>query len=174
VSRRNTPSLERGWTGLAYKTVEFEQAWCAHAGLPHAHFLNSATSGLHLAMNTFKEADGWSDGEEVITSPVTFVSTNHAILYERPTTVSADINEYLCLDSDHVERKISARTRAMIFLGIGGSSGRFDRIRELCPQRGFRLILDAAHMAGSRLDGATPQGDATVYSFQAVKCSRLN
>jgi hypothetical protein len=100
--------LERGWTGLGYKTVELEDAWRAYAGLPHAHFLNSATSGLHLAVNIFREADGWSDGDEVITSPVTFVSTNHVILYERLTPVFADIDEYLCLDSDKVERKVTA------------------------------------------------------------------
>src|SRR5262245_47147896 len=40
--------LEKGWTGLGYKTVEFERQWIAHTGLPHAHFVNSATSGLHL------------------------------------------------------------------------------------------------------------------------------
>src|SRR5512143_3973963 len=74
--------LEKGWTGLGYKTVEIENAWKEYTHLPHAHFLNSATAGLHLAVRLFKEQDGWQAGDEVITTPLTFVSTNHAILYE--------------------------------------------------------------------------------------------
>ena len=62
---------------------EFEEAWKAYTGLPHAHFLNSATSGLHLAVRLLKERYGWQDGDEIISTPLTFVSTNHAILYER-------------------------------------------------------------------------------------------
>ena len=90
--------LEKGWTGLGYKTNEFEEAWKAHTGLPHAHFLNSATSGLHLAVRLLKERHGWSDGDEMISTPLTFVSSNHAILYERLRPVFADVDEYLCLD----------------------------------------------------------------------------
>src|SRR5881394_596340 len=90
--------LEKGWTGLGFKTVEFEAAWAAYTGLPHAHFLNSATAGLHLAVKLLKEQHGWADGDEIITTPLTFVSTNHAILYERMRPVFADVDEYLCLD----------------------------------------------------------------------------
>ncbi|HYX24534.1 MAG TPA: DegT/DnrJ/EryC1/StrS family aminotransferase, partial [Thermoanaerobaculia bacterium] len=71
--------LEKGWTGLGFKTVEFERAWTDHTRLPHAHFLSSASAGLHLAFRLLKEADGWAPGDEVITTPLTFVSTNHAI-----------------------------------------------------------------------------------------------
>jgi dTDP-4-amino-4,6-dideoxygalactose transaminase len=161
--------LERGWTGMGYKTLEFEAAWTAYTGLPHAHFLNSATAGLHLALNIFKEQEGWREGDEVITSPLTFVSTNHVILYERLSPVFADIDQYLCLDPDDIERKITERTRAVMFVGIGGSTGQLPRIMEICRRRKLRLILDAAHMAGTRLDGRTPVGDATVFSFHAVK-----
>lgn len=161
--------LEKGWTGLGYKTLEFEKAWCAYSGLPHSHFLNSATSGLHLALNILKEADGWKDGDEVITSPITFVSTNHAILYERLTPIFADVDDYLCLDPDEIERKITDRTRAVMFVGLGGNTGQLTRVQELCRERNLRLIIDAAHMAGTRLNGRTPEADALVYSFHAVK-----
>jgi len=57
--------LERGWTGLGYKTLDFEKAWCDYTGLPHAHFLNSATSGLHLAVNILKETEHWEEGDEI-------------------------------------------------------------------------------------------------------------
>ncbi len=161
--------LEKGWTGLGYKTVEFEQKWCDYTGLPHAHFINSATSGLHLALNVLKEADGWQDEDEIITSGMTFISSNHAILYENLKPVFADVDEYLCLDPEDVESKITPRTRAVLFIGIGGNTGQFDRIVEVCRKHGLRLILDAAHMSGTRLNGRVPTGDVTVYSFQAVK-----
>src|SRR5215204_4123583 len=145
--------LEKGWTGLGYKTVAFEQAWREYSGLPHAHFLGSATAGLHLAVRMLKDEGGWQDGDEVITTPLTFVSTNHAILYERLTPVFADVDQYLCLDPDDIERKIGPRTRAVIFVGLGGNTGQYERVVDLCRRRGLALILDAAHMAGTRLNG---------------------
>ncbi len=47
--------LDKGWTGLGFMTLEFERAWCQYTGLPHAHFVNSGTTGLHLAMKILKE-----------------------------------------------------------------------------------------------------------------------
>jgi dTDP-4-amino-4,6-dideoxygalactose transaminase len=161
--------LEKGWTGLGYKTLDFEKAWCDYTGLPHAHFLNSATSGLHLAVNILKETEHWEEGDEIITSPLTFVSTNHVILYERLKPVFADVDQYLCLDPDDVERKIGPRTRAVMFVGMGGNTGQYDRIERLCRERGLRLIIDAAHMTGTRLHDRTPNGDVAIFSFQAVK-----
>ena len=85
--------LEKGWTGLGYKTVAFETAWKAYTDLPYAHFLNSATAGLHLAVRLLKQRDGWREGDEIITTPLTFVSTNHAMLYENLHPVFADVDE---------------------------------------------------------------------------------
>ena len=163
--------LEKGWTGLGFKTVAFEEAWVKYTGLPHAHFLSSATAGLHLALRLFKEKDGWSDGDEVITTPLTFVSTNHAILYENLKPVFADVDRYLCLDPASVEARITSRTRAVMFVGLGGNTGQLDAIASLCRLRGLRLVLDAAHMAGTRLHGrhVGHESDVVVFSYQAVK-----
>ncbi|MGH9387143.1 MAG: DegT/DnrJ/EryC1/StrS family aminotransferase [Vicinamibacterales bacterium] len=163
--------LERGWTGLGYKTVEFERQWIAHTRLPHAHFLNSATAGLHLAVRLLKERHGWGDGDEIISSPLTFVSSNHAILYERLRPVFADVDEYLCLDPASITERITPRTRAVIFVGLGGNTGRLDEVVELCRDRGLALILDAAHMTGTRLRGrhVGGEGEVSVFSFHAVK-----
>ena len=163
--------LEKGWTGLGYKTVAFEAAWCEHTGLPHAHFLSSASAGLHLAFKLLKEAGGWQPGDEVVTTPLTFVSTNHAILYEDLQPVFADVDEHLCLDPRSVAERITPRTRAVCFVGLGGNAGRYAEVRDLCRQRGLRLVLDAAHMAGTRIDDAQAgwDADAAVFSFQAVK-----
>ncbi|MFT8549644.1 DegT/DnrJ/EryC1/StrS family aminotransferase [Acetobacter okinawensis] len=161
--------LEKGWTGLGFKTVEIEEAWKKYTGLPNAHFLNSATSGLHLAVNILKHAHNWQDGDEIISTPLTFVSTNHAILYENMTPVFADVDEHLCLDPLDIEKKITDRTRAVMFVGLGGNTGRLEAVKALCAERGLALILDAAHMAGTRLHGEFPEADVTVFSFQAVK-----
>ena len=163
--------LEKGWTGLGFKTTQFEDAWKAYTRLPHAHFLNSATSGLHLAVRLLKERYGWQEGDEIISTPLTFVSTNHAILYERLSPVFADVDEYLCLDPVSVAGRITSRTRAVLFVGLGGNSGRLDDIVHLCRERGLKLILDAAHMSGTRLHGRHVGGEAdvSVFSFHAVK-----
>ncbi len=163
--------LEKGWTGLGYKTTEFECNWAAYTGLPHAHFLCSATAGLHLAVRMLKDRHGWSDGDEVISSPLTFVSTNHAILYERLRPVFADVDEHLCLDPASIEARITPRTRAVIFVGLGGNTGRLAEVVALCRARGLQLILDAAHMSGTRVGGrhVGHEADVTVFSFHAVK-----
>jgi dTDP-4-amino-4,6-dideoxygalactose transaminase len=163
--------LEKGWTGLGFKTIEIEDKFKSFAGLPHAHFLTSNTVGLHLALHMFKTELNWSDGDEVISTPLTFVSSNHAIVYSNLQPVFADVDEYLCLSPQDIEKKITARTRAVIFVGIGGNTGRYEEIVKICRDRGLILILDAAHMAGTRLNGkhVGHDADCTVFSFQAVK-----
>ena len=165
--------LEKGWTGLGFKTVEFEEKWKEYTGHENAHYLNSATVGLHLAVEILKKENGWKNGDEIITTPITFVSTNHAILYEGLTARFADVDEYLCLDPEDVERKITDKTRAVIFVGYGGRVGKLDKIIEICKKHGLKLILDAAHMAGTRVNGTFPGTwdgvDVAVYSYQAVK-----
>ncbi|MBD2864799.1 DegT/DnrJ/EryC1/StrS family aminotransferase [Paenibacillus oceani] len=163
--------LEKGWTGLGFKTVEFEKKWMEYTGLPNAHFISSATVGLSLALKVLKMENGWSNDTEVITTPLTFVSTNHAILYEDLTPVFADVDQFLCLDPVDVEKKITPNTRAIMFVGIGGNSGQYHEIVKLCNKYNLKLILDAAHMAGTRVNGEIPgkEADVAVYSFQAVK-----
>ena len=165
--------LEKGWTGSGFKTAELEIKWKEYTGHRNACFLNSNTSGLHLAVNILKRHGGWQDGDEIISTPITFVATNHAILYENLKPVFADVDEYLCLDPVDVEKKITDKTRAIAFVGYGGRVGQLEKIIELCKKYNLRLILDAAHMAGTRVHGVTPgcwDGvDVTVYSYQAVK-----
>lgn len=163
--------LEKGWTGLGFKTIEIENNWKEYTGLPNAHFLSSNTVGLHLALHMFKSEFGWADGDEVISTPLTFVSSNHAILYANLKPVFADVDEFLCLSPKDIEKRITPRTRAVVFVGIGGNTGRYDEVLKLCKERGLVLILDAAHMSGTRVKGqhVGHDADCTVFSFQAVK-----
>ncbi|MGD9967846.1 MAG: DegT/DnrJ/EryC1/StrS family aminotransferase [Hyphomonadaceae bacterium] len=163
--------LELGWSGMGFKTIEMEKAWCAYTGLPHAHFLNSATAALHVAVAMLKARNGWKDGDEIICTPLTFVSSNHVVLYERMKPVFADVDRHLCLDPEDIERKITARTRAVLFVALGGNTGQYEAVAKLCKQRGLMLILDAAHAAGTKLHGKDPGfwADVACYSYQAVK-----
>lgn len=163
--------LEKGWTGLGFKTATMEEEWKTYTGLPHAHFLSSNTVGLHLAVELFKTKFGWADDDEVITTPLTFISTNHAILYAGMKPVFADVDESLCLDPESVIDRITSKTKALIFVGIGGNIGQYQKIVEICREYGIKLILDAAHMAGTRLNGkhVGKEADSVVFSFQAVK-----
>lgn len=167
--------LEKGWTGLGFKTVEFESAWKKYTGLPFAYYVNSATSGLNLAVEILKEKHHWSDGDEIISTPITFVSTNHAILKAGLKVVFADIDDTMCLNPSSVRERIAERTRAVMFVGIGGNIGHYYQIVEICREHNLTLILDAAHMSGTRvllnntLDMPGKEAEAIIYSFQAVK-----
>lgn len=163
--------LEIGWTGLGFKTVQFEEAWKAYTGFPHAHFTNSSTIGLYMAVDILKEEYGWQDGDEIITTPITFVSTNHAIMKSNMKPIFADIDDTFCLSPDSVRKHITDRTKAIMYVGLGGNTGNYYEIAEICKEKGLKLVLDAAHMAGTRCGGVVPGGEADVivYSFQAVK-----
>lgn len=165
--------LEKGWTGMGFKTVEFEDEWKKYTGHKYAYYLNSNTVGLHLAVKILKMKNGWCDGDEIISTPITFVSTNHSIMYENMHVTFADVDDYLCIDPIDLEKKINDKTRAVIFVGYGGRVGQLDKIIEICKKHDLKLILDAAHMAGTKVRGVTPGTwagiDVAVYSYQAVK-----
>ena len=163
--------LEKGWTGLGFKTIEFEEAWKKYTGLPFAHFLSSNTVGLHIALHVFKMTHHWNNDDEIITTPLTFVSTNHAILYENLKPVFADVDESLCLDPKSVAARITSKTKAVLFVGIGGNIGQYNEIVALCKEKNLLLILDAAHMSGTFINNRHVgyDADCTVFSYQAVK-----
>ena len=163
--------LDRGWTGLGFKTVEFEEKWKEYAGLENAHFLASNTVGLHLAVNILKNQNNWQEDDEIITTPLTFVSTNHVILYERLKPVFADVDQYLCLDPASVRSCITGKTRAVMYVGMGGNTGQLEEISSICKEFNLKLILDAAHMAGTKNNNIHigNEADVTIFSFQAVK-----
>lgn len=163
--------LEVGWTGLGFKTVQFENAWKEYTGLPFAHYTNSSTIGLYMAVDILKEEYGWADEDEIITTPITFVSSNHAIIKSRMKAVFADVDDTMCLDPQSVIGHITDRTRAVMYVGLGGNMGNYHEIVKICEENNLKLILDAAHMAGTRYRGEIPgyEAEVVVYSFQAVK-----
>lgn len=163
--------LVESWTGMGFKTIEFENKWSEYTGHPYSHFLNSATAGLNLSLQIYKEHFSWDENAEVITTGLTFVSTNHAIVKAGLKPVFADIDDTLCLDPASVRNLLSNKTKAIVYVGVGGNPGNFGEIVNIARENNLILILDAAHMAGTKINGITPgiKADCTVYSFQAVK-----
>jgi dTDP-4-amino-4,6-dideoxygalactose transaminase len=163
--------FDRGWTGLGNLTDKFEEDWKEYTGHKYAHFLNSATVGLHLAFNIYKKKYKWEDGDEIISTPLTFISSNASILYEHLKIVFADIDEYGTLDPKDVLSKITPKTKAILFVGLGGNIGSYTEIVKIAKEKNIKIILDAAHMAGSRYKGEIvgKDADCIIYSFQAVK-----
>lgn len=167
---------DTSWTGIGGKMIDFEEAWKAYSGAKTCHMLNSATSGLHLALYQLKEKYKWDDNNEVITTSLTFVSTNHAILYSNLLPVFADVDQYGCLDPDSIISKISSSTKAVLYVGLGGNVGNLNKIKKICKDHNLKLILDAAHMSGTKwIDSGKQVGcdeegiDVSIFSGQAVK-----
>ena len=172
--------LEIGWTGLGFKTEKFEEAWKKYTNFENAHFVASNTVGLQIALKVLKDVNKWKNGDEVITTPLTFVSSNHAILYNNLHPVFADVDDQLCLDPKSVEARITKKTKAVMYVGLGGNVGQYNEIKAICDKHGLKLILDAAHMAGTQVDRVYHgvamtkshvgwDADVSVFSFQSVK-----
>lgn len=163
--------LEIGWSGAGYKTNEFEDLWNSYTGHRFTIFQNSATASLHTAIHVLKMQNNWEDQDEILTPSLTFVSTNHVILYEKLKPVFVDVDESLCMDLSDMKSKITPKTKAVIFVGMGGRVGNYLQLVKYCVERDIKVILDAAHMAGTKINDIHPGtlADVACYSFQAVK-----
>src|SRR5262249_62204491 len=115
----------------------------------HAVALNSATAALHLALAGLKIGPG----DEVITTPMTFCATVHAILHVGATPVLADIGSDGNIDPEQIEKRITNYTRAIIPVHLAGLPCDMNAIWTLARQRGIQVVEDAAHAAGACYEG---------------------
>jgi dTDP-4-amino-4,6-dideoxygalactose transaminase len=163
--------LEIGWTGAGFKTDKFEQAWSGLTKLENSIYLNSSSMGLLLSLIALKKKYEWDEKSEVITSPLTFVSANHSIVQAGLTPVFCDIDESLNMTLESIRKMLTPKTRAVMFVGIGGNPANYIEIQKYCTENGIKLILDAAHMAGTKneMGFIGRDSDIAIYSFQAVK-----
>lgn len=159
--------LRSGWIGLGPKTEQFERAFAEHVGAAYVVGVNSATAGLHLAMILA----GVGPGDEVITTPLTFVSTNHVILYQGGVPVFADVDPETCnIDPASVRRMLSPKTKAILAVHFGGYPCELDDLRAIAKEAQVPLIEDAAHACGSQYKGKPIGAEGlAVFSFHAVK-----
>jgi dTDP-4-amino-4,6-dideoxygalactose transaminase len=128
----------------------FEEAFRAYVGAPFAVPLSSATAGLHLTLLALKI----KDGDEIITTPMTFASTVSMILLCGGKPVLVDIEPgTLNIDATKIREKISSRTRAIIPVHFAGQSCDMDAIFALAKEFSLTVIEDAAHAAGTEYKG---------------------
>ncbi len=159
--------LESGWVGPGTKVEAFEKAFAEYLGTRFAVSLNSCSSALFLSMKVLEVA-----GREVITTPMTFVSTNHAILQNDGIPVFCDIDaDTLNVSPESVEARVSDRTAAIVVMHHSGHPCDMDPIAEIANARNIPIVEDAAHAAGSRYKGrmAGSLGTVGCFSFQALK-----
>ena len=164
-------TLRSGWVTTGPKARRFEDDFTAFLGDPSLHSLavNSATAGLHLAL----EACGIGPGDEVITTTHTFTATAEVVRYLGADVKLVDIDPAtLCIDPAAVERAIGPKTKALMPVHYGGLAADMPALLDIARRHGLRVIEDAAHAlpatSGGRLIG-TLGSDATVFSFYANK-----
>ena len=164
-------TLRSGWITTGPKTRRFEEDFTAYlgdAGL-HSMAVNSATAGLHLAL----EALGIGPGDEVITTTHTFTSTAEVVRYLGADVVLVDIDPAtMCIDVAAVEAAITPRTKAVIPVHYAGLAADMATLLPLARRHGLKVVEDAAHAlpttCGGQLVG-TLGSDVTVFSFYANK-----
>jgi dTDP-4-amino-4,6-dideoxygalactose transaminase len=161
-------TLRSGWLTTGPRVARFEDLFAHRSGAAHAIAVASCTGGLHISL----VASGVGRGDEVITSPLTFCATAHAIVHAGARPVFADVDPATGnIDPGAVEAAIGPRTAAIIPVHLGGRPCRMDRLEEIARRHDLLLVEDAAHAAGASFHGraAGTIGDTGCFSFYATK-----
>ncbi len=164
-------TLRSGWLTTGPKVKRFEEDFTAFLGDTSLHSLavNSATAGLHLAL----EAVGIGPGDEVITTTHTFTATAEVVRYLGADVVLVDIDPAtLCIDVNEVAAAITPRTKAIMPVHYAGLAADMPALLALAQKHGLKVIEDAAHALPTTCAGqliGTLQSDVTVFSFYANK-----
>ena len=160
--------LRSGRLSLGPTIDRFEEEFAAVVGAPYAAAVSSGTAGLHLLCVTA----GIGPGDEVVTSPYSFVASANCAIYEGATPVFADVDRRtLNLDPAAVEAALTERTRAVVAVDIYGYPCELDELRAVCEARGLALIQDACEALGARYKGRLlgSHGPSAVFAFYPNK-----
>ncbi len=160
--------LRSGRLSLGPTIERFEERFAETVGAPYAAAVSSGTAGLHLLC----VAAGVGSGDEVITSPYSFVASANCAIYEGATPVFADIDpRTLNLDPAAVAAAITPRTRAIVAVDIFGYPSELDELQMLCAEHGVTLIDDSCEALGATYRGRPlgAQGQDAVFAFYPNK-----
>jgi perosamine synthetase len=154
------------------RVVEFEQALARAAGRRHAVALSSGTAALHLIVRAL----GWGEGDEVITTPFSFVASANCLLYEKVRPVFVDIDPVTrCIDPARVEAAITPRTVGILSVDVFGVPADWASLEEIAGRHGLQLVTDSCESIGSsrRIGGrqvwAGQSGVAGAFAFYPNK-----
>jgi UDP-4-amino-4-deoxy-L-arabinose-oxoglutarate aminotransferase len=148
--------------------ARFERAFASALGRRHAIAVTSCTGALHMSLTAL----GIGIGDEVITTPMTFIATATAIIEAGARPVFVDVEpDTGNLDPTRVEAAITSRTRAILPVHLYGQMCDMVALRDIASRRGLRIVEDAAHCVEGRRDGFGPGdiGDTACFSFYATK-----
>lgn len=138
--------LRSPWLTTGPKVGEFEAAFADAVGAREAVVVSNGTAALHLAVC----AAGIGAGDQVVTTPLTFVATANAVRFQQGDVVFADVcEESLNIDPAKVESVVGPRTRAIIAVDFAGQPAELDELRDIATRRKLTLIEDAAHALGA-------------------------
>jgi len=160
--------LESGNLSMGKVTQDFEEAFSHYIGPEHAVATGSGTSALQVGI----EALDISKGSEVVTTPLSFIASSNALLFNYLKPVFADIDpDSFNIDPEEMEESITRRTRAVLVVHLYGNPCRMKEIMELCEDHNLLLIEDCAQAAGAELGGRKigSFGDVSCFSFYATK-----
>jgi perosamine synthetase len=160
--------LRSGWLSLGPTGPRFEELFARTVGAPHCAAVSSGTAGLHLCMRIA----GVGPGDEVITSPYSFVASANCAMYEGATPVFAEIDpRTLNLDPAAVEAAVTERTKAIVAVDIFGYPCELDELRAICDRHGLVLVEDACEALGARYKGRPlgSHGHLAVWAFYPNK-----
>jgi dTDP-4-amino-4,6-dideoxygalactose transaminase len=161
-------TLRSGWLTTGPKVKRFEEDFAKYVCCQHAVAVNSATAALHLALG----AVGIEEGDEVLVPTMTFAATAEVVLYFKAKPVLVDCQQHtLNLDPQQIEKAITANTKAIIPVHMGGQACDMDQIMEIARAYNLRVIEDAAHALPAQYRGKMigTIGDITCFSFYATK-----
>ena len=163
VSVLRTPQLS-----LGPRVPAFEEALCAYTGARHATAVSSGTAALHLAVHAL----GIGPGDEVITTPFSFVASANCVLFERATPVFVDIDPAtLNIDPGAIESAITPRTKAILPVHVFGVPADMDAIQAIANRHALLVIEDACEALGGRWRGRAcgSMGMAGTFAFYPNK-----
>ena len=160
--------LSTPFLSIGPKVKEFEQKVADFIGVKYAVAVNSGTSGLHLCVKSLDI----KDGDEVITTPFSFIASANCILFERAKPVFVDIDENtLCIDPEKIEKAITKKTKAILPVHIFGHPCEMDKITEIAQKYNLAVIEDGCEAFGSEYKGKRVGilGNSAVFSFYPNK-----
>lgn len=160
--------LKSGMIAQGPKVMEFEEKFANWIGAKYGIATNSGTSALHVALL----ACGIGEGDEVITTPFTFIASGNAIVYTGATPVFADIDlDTYTIDPDSIENLITDKTKAILPVQLYGQAADMDEIREIAEKHDLKIIEDAAQAHGAEYNGEKvgTLGDMACFSFYPTK-----
>lgn len=163
-----TNTLKNGWLTTGPKVIEFEKKFKDYIGCKHAIAVNSGTSALHLSLILA----GIGKGDEVIMTPMSWVSTANAIIHSGAKPIFVDIDKgTLNINPEKIKEAITKKTKAIMPVHMSGRACEMNRIQKIAKENNLRVIEDCAHAIETVYKGQKigAISELNCFSFQSIK-----